>query len=159
VARNAQPADAGRSLERDWWLRLVTVLATPRAVFGALLGPLVFIPLFANEEATAGGRLVAPWLVAAGFMAAGLVLILNVRPDPKHIGALLAGFLLTPFFGVGTINQSNFSLPSLLLSLLGAIILLAVVNLFRRGLAIELALHHHSRRITRRQVRQQKRHE
>jgi MFS family permease len=61
------------------------------AVFGALLGPLVFIPLFANEEATAGGRLVAPWLVAAGFMAAGLVLILNVRPDPKHIGALLAG--------------------------------------------------------------------
>jgi MFS family permease len=60
------------------------------AVFGALLGPLVFIPLFANEEAT-GGRLVAPWLVAAGFMAAGLVLILNVRPDPKHIGALLTG--------------------------------------------------------------------
>ena len=49
------------------------------------------------------------------------------------IGALLAGFLLTPLFGVGTINQSNFSLPSLLLSLLGAIILLAVVNLVRRG--------------------------
>jgi uncharacterized membrane protein YeaQ/YmgE (transglycosylase-associated protein family) len=49
------------------------------------------------------------------------------------IGALLAGFLLTPLFGVGTINQSNFSLPSLLLSLLGAIILLAIVNLVRRG--------------------------
>jgi MFS family permease len=59
------------------------------AVFGALLGPLVFIPLFANEEA-AGGRLISPWLAAAGFMAAGLILILNVRPDPKHIGALLA---------------------------------------------------------------------
>jgi MFS family permease len=59
------------------------------AVFGALLGPLIFIPLFANEEA-AGGRLIAPWLAAAGFMAAGLVLILNVRPDPKHIGVLLA---------------------------------------------------------------------
>ena len=60
------------------------------AVFGALLGPLVFIPLFANEEA-AGGRLIAPWLTAAGFMVAGLVLVLNVRPDPKRIGALLAG--------------------------------------------------------------------
>src|ERR687894_321496 len=60
------------------------------AVFGALLGPLVFIPLFANEEAV-GGRLMTPWLAAAGFMAAGLVLILNVRPDPKHIGALLTG--------------------------------------------------------------------
>jgi uncharacterized membrane protein YeaQ/YmgE (transglycosylase-associated protein family) len=49
------------------------------------------------------------------------------------VGALLAGLLLTPLFGVGTINQRNFSLSSLLLSLLGAIILLAVVNLFRRG--------------------------
>ena len=33
----------------------------------------------------------------------------------------------------GTINQSNFSLPALLISLLGAIILLAIVNLVRRG--------------------------
>ena len=49
------------------------------------------------------------------------------------VGALLAGFLLAPLFGVGTINQSNFSLPSLLVSLLGAIILLAIVNLVRRG--------------------------
>jgi uncharacterized membrane protein YeaQ/YmgE (transglycosylase-associated protein family) len=48
------------------------------------------------------------------------------------VGAFLAGLLLTPLFGVGTINQSNFSLPSLLLSLGGAIILLAIVNLFRR---------------------------
>ena len=49
------------------------------------------------------------------------------------IGALLAGFLLTPLFGVGTINQNNFSLSALLVSLLGAIVLLAIVNLFRRG--------------------------
>jgi MFS family permease len=60
------------------------------AVFGALLGPLVFIPLFANEEA-AGGRLITPWFVAAGFMAAGLVFTLRVRPDPKYIGTLLVG--------------------------------------------------------------------
>ena len=49
------------------------------------------------------------------------------------IGAMVAGFLLTPLFGIGTINQSNLSLPSLFVSLLGAIILLAIVNLFRRG--------------------------
>ena len=49
------------------------------------------------------------------------------------IGALLAGLLLTPPFGVGTINQSNFSLSSLFVSLLGAIILLAIVNLVHRG--------------------------
>jgi hypothetical protein len=35
--------------------------------------------------------------------------------------------------GIGTINQSNFSLPALLISLLGAVILLAIVNLVRRG--------------------------
>ena len=50
-----------------------------------------------------------------------------------HFILLLAGFLLTPLFGVGTINQSNFSLPSLLLSLLGAIILLAMVDFIHRG--------------------------
>src|SRR5215217_4497034 len=57
------------------------------AVFGALLGPLVFVPLFAQEGAQ-GGHLMLPWLGAAGFMAVGLVLILNVRPDPKRIGTL-----------------------------------------------------------------------
>jgi uncharacterized membrane protein YeaQ/YmgE (transglycosylase-associated protein family) len=49
------------------------------------------------------------------------------------VGALLAGLLLTPLLGIGTINQSNFSLPALLISLLGAIILLTIVNLVRRG--------------------------
>src|SRR5215207_4194632 len=59
------------------------------AVFGALLGPLVFVPLFANQEAQ-GGHLMLPWFGAAGFMAVGLVSILNVRPDPKRIGTMLA---------------------------------------------------------------------
>jgi len=49
------------------------------------------------------------------------------------IGAFLAGWFLTPLFGVGTINQNNFSLPALMVSLLGAVILLAVVRLFSRG--------------------------
>lgn len=46
------------------------------------------------------------------------------------VGAFLAGYFLTPFFGISTINQNNFSLPALLVSLLGAVILLAVVRLF-----------------------------
>jgi len=49
------------------------------------------------------------------------------------VGAVLAGFLLSPVFGVSTINQANFSAASLLVSLLGSVILLAIVNLFRRG--------------------------
>jgi len=52
------------------------------------------------------------------------------------IGAVLAGWFLTPVFGVSTINQNNFSLPALFVSLLGAVILLAVVKLFRsRGMS------------------------
>lgn len=49
------------------------------------------------------------------------------------VGALLAGWLITPLVGVGTINQNNFSLPGLLVSFAGAALLLAVLNLFRRG--------------------------
>jgi uncharacterized membrane protein YeaQ/YmgE (transglycosylase-associated protein family) len=49
------------------------------------------------------------------------------------IGSLLAGWLITPLVGGGTINQGDFSLSGLIISLLGAIVLLAIVNLFRRG--------------------------
>ncbi len=49
------------------------------------------------------------------------------------IGALLAGWLITPLVGGTTINQGDFSLSGLVISLLGAIVLLAIVNLFRRG--------------------------
>jgi uncharacterized membrane protein YeaQ/YmgE (transglycosylase-associated protein family) len=49
------------------------------------------------------------------------------------VGSLLAGWLITPLVGGGTINQGDFSLSGLILSLLGAIVLLAIVNLFRRG--------------------------
>jgi len=48
------------------------------------------------------------------------------------VGAFLGGLLLAPLFGAGTINSDDFSLGGLLVSFLGAIILLAIVNLFRR---------------------------
>jgi uncharacterized membrane protein YeaQ/YmgE (transglycosylase-associated protein family) len=49
------------------------------------------------------------------------------------VGAFVGGLVLSPLLGVGTINEGNFSLPALLVSLLGAVILLAVLRLFRRG--------------------------
>ena len=51
------------------------------------------------------------------------------------VGAFLAGWLLSPMFGTGTINSDDFSLASLLVSFLGAVILLGIVNLIRRGRA------------------------
>jgi uncharacterized membrane protein YeaQ/YmgE (transglycosylase-associated protein family) len=47
------------------------------------------------------------------------------------IGAFLAGYFLSPLFHVGTINDA-ITVPTMLVTLLGAIILLAVVNLIRR---------------------------
>ena len=49
------------------------------------------------------------------------------------VGAFLAGLVLTPLLGIGTINQNNFSAPALLVSLAGAVLLLLSVRLFRRG--------------------------
>lgn len=46
------------------------------------------------------------------------------------VGAFLAGYLLSPIFHVGTINDA-ITIPTMLVTLLGSIILLAIVNLFR----------------------------
>jgi len=58
------------------------------AVFGAILGPAVFSPLFAEKGLTAT-ELMTPWFVAAGFQLAALVLVLTVRPDPRRIAEAL----------------------------------------------------------------------
>ena len=46
------------------------------------------------------------------------------------LGAFLAGYFLSPIFKVGTINDA-ITLPTVLVTLLGSVILLAIVNLFR----------------------------
>ena len=81
------------------------------------------------------------WIVVGGLL--GWVASMIMRTDAQQgmflnvvvgiIGALLGGWLLAPLFGTGTINQNDFSISSLLVSLLGAVILLAIVNLVRRG--------------------------
>lgn len=49
------------------------------------------------------------------------------------IGSLIAGVVLTPLLGGAPITSGSFDLMSLFVSFLGAVILLAIVNLFRRG--------------------------
>jgi uncharacterized membrane protein YeaQ/YmgE (transglycosylase-associated protein family) len=81
------------------------------------------------------------WIVVGGLI--GWVASMIMRTNAQQgllmnivvgiVGAFLAGWFITPFLGIDTINQSNFSIPALLVSLGGAIILLAIVNLFRRG--------------------------
>ena len=81
------------------------------------------------------------WLVVGGVI--GWLASIIMKTDAQQgialnvvvgiVGAVLGGWLLAPLFGTGTINQDNLSMPSLVVSLLGAIILLAIVNLVRRG--------------------------
>jgi MFS family permease len=58
------------------------------SVFGAILGPAVFAPLFAGRDLEADS-LVVPWLAGGGFLIVGLALVLAVRPDPQKIAELL----------------------------------------------------------------------
>jgi uncharacterized membrane protein YeaQ/YmgE (transglycosylase-associated protein family) len=48
------------------------------------------------------------------------------------VGAALGGWLLSNVFGSSTINQGNFSISALVVSFLGAVILLAIVKFVRR---------------------------
>jgi len=83
------------------------------------------------------------WLVVGGVI--GWIASMIMRTDAQQgillnvvvgiVGAMLGGWLISPLLGVGTINQSNFSIGAMVVSLVGAVILLAVVNLFRRGSA------------------------
>jgi uncharacterized membrane protein YeaQ/YmgE (transglycosylase-associated protein family) len=49
------------------------------------------------------------------------------------VGALLAGFIVTPLIGGVPITSGIISIQSVLVSLVGAVVLLAIINLFRRG--------------------------
>ena len=79
------------------------------------------------------------WLIVGGLVGwvASIVMKTNAQQGMLLnvivgiVGAFVAGLVLTPLLGIATINQNNFSLPALLVSLMGAIILLAVVSLLR----------------------------
>lgn len=77
------------------------------------------------------------WLVVGGII--GWLASKVMRTDAQQgiflniivgiVGAFIAGF----FSRGGGMNNNDFSLPTLLWAFLGAIVLLAIVNLIRRG--------------------------
>ena len=81
------------------------------------------------------------WLVVGGVL--GWIASLIMKTDAQQgiglnivvgiVGAFIGGWLISPLLGAGTINQGDFSVMSLVASLIGAVILLAIVNLFRRS--------------------------
>lgn len=81
------------------------------------------------------------WLIVGGLV--GWVASLLMRTDGEQgvilnvlvgiVGAAIGGWLISPLVGVPTINQGALSMGALVVSLLGAVVLLGVVNLIRRG--------------------------
>jgi uncharacterized membrane protein YeaQ/YmgE (transglycosylase-associated protein family) len=81
------------------------------------------------------------WLVVGGVIGwlAGILmktndqqgLLLNVIVG--IVGAMIGGSFISPLVGAGTINQNDFSLAALIVSFIGAAILLGIVNVVRRG--------------------------
>jgi uncharacterized membrane protein YeaQ/YmgE (transglycosylase-associated protein family) len=79
------------------------------------------------------------WIIAGAVI--GWVASLIMRTNNRQgliadiivgiVGAFVGGYFLSPIFNAGTINEGDFSLPALLVSLGGAVILLAISKLFR----------------------------
>jgi MFS family permease len=61
------------------------------AVFGAILGPAVFSPIFAGHKELDASVLTIPWIGAGVLCLVAMGIALAVRPDPKRIGELIAG--------------------------------------------------------------------
>lgn len=80
------------------------------------------------------------WLIVGGIV--GWLASMLMKTDAQQgmllnivvgiVGAFIGGWLIGPLVGAGSIND-GFSVMSFIVSLIGAIILLAIVNLFRRG--------------------------
>jgi uncharacterized membrane protein YeaQ/YmgE (transglycosylase-associated protein family) len=81
------------------------------------------------------------WLVIGGVV--GWLASIVMRRDGSQgiflnivvgiIGAMLGGWLIGPLVGAPSINSGVLSIGSLLVSFLGAVVLLAIVNLFTRN--------------------------
>ncbi|MCJ7715329.1 MAG: GlsB/YeaQ/YmgE family stress response membrane protein [Anaerolineales bacterium] len=90
------------------------------------------------------------WIIAGALVGwvASLIMKTDKRQGPIAdivvgiVGAFVGGYILSPLFNVSTINEGNFSLSALLVSLGGAVILLAISRLFRNvgGLLVILLI-------------------
>jgi uncharacterized membrane protein YeaQ/YmgE (transglycosylase-associated protein family) len=77
------------------------------------------------------------WIIIGGIV--GWLASMIMRTDAQQgillnivvgiVGAFIAGLI----FGGGSINQDPMDITNILVSLVGAVILLAIVNLIRRG--------------------------
>ncbi|SEN70239.1 GlsB/YeaQ/YmgE family stress response membrane protein [Halomonas caseinilytica] len=79
------------------------------------------------------------WLIMGGLVGwiASMIMGINAQQDiilnivVGIVGAMIGGFLIGPLLGSGSINE-GITIMNFIVSLIGAIILLAILNVFQR---------------------------
>jgi MFS family permease len=114
------------------------------SVFGAILGPAVFSPLFAGKHLEADA-LTVPWLAAGGMALVALAIVANVRPDPKQIAEQLRAAATQappqPAAPLGEILRRPGVIPAMVAALASFGVMVSVMNL--TGYMV-VDHHHHS---------------
>jgi MFS family permease len=114
------------------------------SVFGAILGPTVFGPLFAGKDVEADA-LTVPWLAAGGISLVALAIVQFVRPDPKKIAELIGAHeheeTSGPAAPLREIVRRPGVIPSMLAALASFGVMVSVMNL--SGYVVVEHHHHH----------------
>jgi predicted MFS family arabinose efflux permease len=114
------------------------------SVFGAVLGPALFGPLFAGKD-VAADTLTVPWLAAAGLSLVTCGLALTVRPDPKVIAERISADAAVPHDAQAAPLREILRRPGVIPAMLAAIasfgVMVSVMNL--TGFVV-IDHHHHS---------------
>jgi MFS family permease len=102
------------------------------SVFGAILGPAVFSPLFAGKHLEADA-LTVPWLAAGGLALVALAIVSFVRPDPKEIaeriGAVRTQAPPQPAAPLREILRRPGVIPAMVAALASFSVMVSVMNL------------------------------
>jgi MFS family permease len=114
------------------------------SVFGAILGPTVFSPLFAGKHLEAD-NLTVPWLAAAGISVVSAVVVSLVRPDTKKIAELISpgevASVAAPRASLAEIVRRPGVIPAMLTSFASFGVMVSVMNL--TGYVV-VQMHHHA---------------
>ena len=114
------------------------------SVFGAVLGPTVFSPLF-SKSAGEGRVLAFAWLAASALGVGSAALVFLIRPDTKRIGELLGGVTTTspaaPAAPLSVILRRPGVIPAMLAAFASFGVMASVMNL--TGYVV-VEKHHHA---------------
>ena len=116
------------------------------AVAGAILGPLVFAPIFKGRQLSAPA-LAVPWLVGGAMQLIALAIVLNIRPDPKRIAEIMEAesgrfspSATTSAAPLGELLRRAGVIPAMIVGVVSYAVMVSVMNL--TGYVVVQHLHH-----------------